>query len=122
MTVNLKVDLNFKIKKLDGTDFIDLEPDGVGENGQAKFKESKPMTLRKAIVDSLTSNYQDEQKLEASKKAERGWLAMKIHGHPDPLIELTVDEVKLCKDLIGKRYSPLVVALCWQILDPASEK
>lgn len=118
----MKIDLNFKLKKLDGSDLIDLEPDGLDETGQPKFKPSKPLTLRKAIVDSLTSNFQDEQKLEAMKKAKRGWLAMKIWDHKDPLIELTAEEVTLCKDLIGKRYSPLVVAQAWSILDPASEK
>lgn len=122
MTVNLKVDLNFKIKRLDGTEFIEMESDGVDEKGQPKFKESKPMTLRKAITDALTSNYQDEQKLEATTKAKRGWLAMKIWNHPDPIIELSVDDVKLCKDLIGKRYNPLIIALAWSVLDPASEK
>lgn len=118
----MKVDLNFKIKRLDGSEFIDVESDGVDENGKPKYKESKPMTLRKAIVDSLTSSYQDEQKLEASKKAERGWLAMKIWNHPEALIDLSVDDVKLCKDLIGKRFNPLIVALSWSVLDPASEK
>lgn len=118
----MKVDLNFKIKRLDGSEFIDLEADGVDEDGKPKFKESKPMTLRKAIVDSLTSNYQDEQKLEASKKAERGFLAMKIWNHPEPAIDLTVEEIALCKDLIGKRFTPLIIALSWSVLDPASEK
>jgi len=118
----MKVDLNYKIQRLDGTDFNDLESDGVDEDGKPKFKESKPMTLRKAIVDSLTSSYQDEQKLEASKKAERGFLAMKIWNHPEPAIDLTVEEVALCKNLIGKRFNPLIVALAWSVLDPASEK
>lgn len=118
----MKVDLNFKLKTLEGTDLIEMETDGIDENGKPKFKESPPMTLRKAIVDSLTSNFQDEQKLEASKKAKRGWLAMKIWDHKDPLIELTAEEVTLCKDLVGKRYNPLIVAQAWSILDPASEK
>jgi len=120
--VKLKVDLNFKIKKLDGTDFVDMESDGVNKEGQPKFKASRPLILRRAITDSLTTNFQDEQKLEATKKAERGWLAMKIHNHPEALIELTIDETKLCKDLIGKRYNPLIVALAWEVLDPASKK
>ena len=47
---------------------------------------------------------------------------MRIYNHPEPLIELTADEVTLCKDLIGKRYNPLIVALAWEVLDPASKK
>lgn len=114
----MKVDLNFKIQRLDGTEFIDLEADGVNENGQPKFKESKPMTVRKAIVDALTSNFKDDEKLEGKKKAERGWLAMKIWKHPDPVIDLSVDDTKLCKDLIGKRFNPLIVMQAWDTLDP----
>jgi len=118
----MKVDLNFKIKKLDGSDFDDLELDGIDGKGQPKYKKSKPLTLRKAIADSLTSNYKDEQKLDAKKKAERGWLAMRIHSHPEPAIDLTAEDVALCKQLIGKRYSPLIVALAWEVLDPNCKK
>ena len=119
----MKVDLNFKIKKLDGTEFIDLEADGINEKGQPKFKESKPLTLRKAITDSFISISQDEKKLDPPEKAKRGWFAMRIYNHPEPLIELTADEVTLCKDLIGKRYNnSLIVALAWEVLDPASKK
>jgi len=118
----MKVDLNFKIKRLDGTDFIELEADGVNEQRQPKFKETGPLTLRRAITDALTSNYQDEQKLEPAKKAERGWLAMKIYNHPEPAIDLDADDVTMIKNLIGKRYSPLIVALAWEVLDPASKK
>ena len=119
----MKVDLNFKIKRLDGTDFIDLESDGIDEAGKPKFKESKPLNLRRAIADSFISISQDEKKLDPTEKAKRGWFAMRIHNHPDPWIELTADEVTLCKDLIGKRYNnSLIVALAWEVLDPASKK
>jgi len=118
----MKVDLNFKIKRLDGKDFVDMEPDGVNELGQPKFKEGKALTLRKVCVDALMMIFPDEEKLAPQKKAERGWLALKIHNHPEPLIELTAEEVTLCKDLIGKRYIPLIVALAWEMLDPASKK
>ena len=118
----MKVDLNFNIKKLDGEDFVDMEPTGIDEKGQPTFKAPVPLTLRKACTDALTANFQDEQNLDPKKKAERGWLAMKIHNHPDPAIDLSVEDVALCKDLIGKRYNPLVVAIAWEILDPASKK
>jgi len=118
----MKVDLNFKIQRLDGTDFIDLEPDGVNDEGQPKFKEGKPLTLRKACGDALTIPTQKEQDVDSKTKALRGWLAMKIYNHPDPAIDLSVEDVALCKDLIGKRYNPLIVAQAWEVLDPASKK
>jgi len=114
----MKINLDHKITRLDGTDFIDLESDGIDEKGKPKFKESKLLTLRKAIVDSLTSSYKDESNLDPKIKAQRGWLAMKIWNHPEPFIDLSVDDAKLCKDLIGKRYSPLIVTEAWEILDP----
>lgn len=118
----MKIDLNFKIKKLDGGDFVDLEPTGVDGKGQPTFTESKPLTLRTVCAQALTANYQDEKNLDPKKKAERGWLAMKIHNHPDPVIDLSVEDVALCKELIGKRYNPLVVATAWETLDPESKK
>lgn len=114
----MKIDLNFKIKKLDGTEFIDLEADGINEKGQPKFKKSKPLTLRKAITDSLISIYKDESNLDPKEKAKRGLFAKKIWNHPEPGIDLSVDDVKLCKDLIGKYWSPLIVTEAWEILDP----
>ena len=51
----MKVDLNFKIKQMDGSEFIELLPDGVDEKGHPKYKASKPLTLRKAITDSFIS-------------------------------------------------------------------
>lgn len=118
----MKVDLSFKIQRLDGTEFIDLESDGVDEKGKPKFTKSKPLNLRKAIADALTTQFQSEQNLEPLKKAERGWLAMKIWKHSEPVIDLSVEEVALCKELIGKRYNPLITALAWEILDPESKK
>lgn len=118
----MKVDLSFKINKLDGTDYMDLVPDGVDGDGKPKFKDSGKLTLRKAIVDSLTANFDDEKNLDPKKKAERGWLAMKIYDHKDPIIDLNVDDVSLCMKLIGKRYNPLIVAKAWEVLDPSSKK
>lgn len=118
----MKVDLNFKIKQIDGSEFIEIISDGVDEKGQPKFKESRPLTLRKAITDSFILIPQVEVKIAPDEKAKRGWFAMRIHNHPEALIELTADEVTLCKDLIGKRYNnSLIVALAWEVLDPASK-
>ena len=119
----MKVDLNFKIQKIDGSEFIDILPDGVNERGQPKYVESEPLTLRKAITDSFILIPQDDKKVDPEEKAKRGWFAMRIHNHPEPAIDLTSDEVTLCKDLIGKRYNnSLIVALAWEVLDPASKK
>jgi len=116
----MKIDLNFVIKKLDGKDFDEFEPDGFDKEGKPKFKKTSKLTIRKILTDALTANYQDEAKLDAIEKAKRGWLAMKIYNHKESTIELPVEDVKVCKDLVGKRYSALIVASVWSILDPGS--
>ena len=46
----MKVNLNFKIKRLDGSEFIDVEADGVDENGKPKYKETnKSLKHRKRL-------------------------------------------------------------------------
>lgn len=118
----MKVDLEFKIQKFDGTEFGDLEQDGIDERGQPKFKVGPPLTLKKVCIDALIANYQDEQNLDAAKKTERGWLAQKIWNATDQTIDLSAEEVALIKSLIAKRYNPLIVVLAWGALDPDSKK
>lgn len=118
----MKVDLSFKIQKFDGSEFGDLEQDGVDESGQPKFKVAPPLTLKKACIDALIANYQDEQNLDAAKKTERGWLAQKIWSSTNQMIDLSAEEITIIKALIAKRYNPLIVVLAWGALDPDSKK
>lgn len=118
----MKVDLNFKIKHLDGKDFKELEPIGVNKDGQPIYKMSKVLTLRGACTAALTAVFDDDRTLDPKLKAERGWLAMKIHKHGDPAIDLSAEDVTMLKALIGKRYGSLVVYQTWDILDPDWQK
>ena len=118
----MKIDLDFTVKQLNGKDFIEKEQDGVDEKGQPKFKDLGPFTIRKICTDALIGLYQDEEKLGAKIKAARGWLAMRIHNHKETTIELTADDITMLKDLVAKRYTPLIIAQTWEILDPASKK
>ena len=114
----MKIDLSFKIQRLDGTDFKDLEPDGVNDEGQPKFKEGKPLTLRKACVDALTIPGQKDQDVGPKIKALRGWLAQTIYNCKESTIELPSEDINTLKAMIGNRYNPLIVMLAWNILDP----
>lgn len=114
----MKLDLSFKIQKLDGTDYIDLEPDGVNDEGTPKFKEGKPLTLRKACVDALIIPNKKEQDVEPKTKALRGWLAQTIHNCKESIIELPSEDINTLKIMIGNRYNPLIVMIAWNILDP----
>ena len=69
----MKIDLNFVIKKLDGTDFEEFEPDGFDQEGKPKFKKSGKLTISKILTDALTANYNAEQKINATEKAKRGY-------------------------------------------------
>jgi len=77
-------------------------------------------TLRNAATDALTALYRDEPNLDAKKKFERGALALKIHNNDEP--SLSVNEVALVKELIGKRFDPLIILRTWEILDPSEEE
>ena len=116
----MKVDLNFKIKKLDGTDFVEQEQTGVDSKGAPIIKKHV-VTLRYACATALTSSYQEDQGAQPIEKAKRGWLAQKIFNHPEPAMDLSIDEIKQCKDLIAKRFNPLIIAQAWEVLDPASK-
>lgn len=118
----MKIDLDFKIKRLDGTDFIELEADGVDEKGQPKYKNSKPLTLRIACAAALSMSYPGDKDIEPLELAKRGWLAKDIFNHPEKIMEISGDTVAICKVFIAKRYSPLIILQTWEILDPEWDK
>jgi len=82
-------------------------------------EEEENQTLRNAATSALTALFRDEPNLDAKKKFERGALALRIHNNDEP--SLSVNEVALVKELIGKRFDPLIIVRAWAILDPTGE-
>jgi len=99
--MNLKIDFNVVLKNLEGKPLKDKEKD---------------LTLKDVSANAILGNYQDE-KIDGEEKLKRFLLATKIYESKSEL-ELTVDEVKMTKDLIARGYSTLVTGRALQILDP----
>ena len=99
--MNLKIDFNVVLKNLEGKPLTDKEKD---------------LTLKDVSANAILGNYQNEN-IDGEEKLKRFILAMKIYEANGEL-ELTVDEVKMTKDMIARGYSTLVTGRALQILDP----
>ena len=99
--VVIKINFNESLKDLKGEILKDKEKD---------------LTLKDVSANALLGNYQDE-KIDGEEKLKRFLLATKIYESKDEL-ELTIDEIKMTKDLIARGYSTLVTGRALQILDP----
>jgi hypothetical protein len=82
-------------------------------------KDAPPLTLGDVAASALTATFKDENP-SGQDKVKRWALALRVHNAKDA--ELTVDDVKTIKDMIGKAYGPVIVGPSWAILDPASVK
>ena len=93
------------------------------ELGGIIVKTDKNITLKTVCVNSLMRQYEDEKNLNGEEKLKRGLLAERIYK-AKKTIDLTVDELKLLKDLIGKnpQYNPLFVMRAYELLDPVKKE
>ena len=122
----MKIDFNYKFTELDGTIIPEQPPEMVkNDNGEMEEKKYPPFTLRKACTNVLVMREVDEKgrpkQLTGKEKVERYELAKKIH-HSKGLVDLTVEEIALLKELVGRIYPPITVGQAFEILDPHSEK
>jgi len=76
--------------------------------------EGVPLTLRLVCTASLVAP-QANQELSGDESVKRYQLAMRIYNEDEP--DLSLDERKLTRDLIAKRYGPLVVGQVWGMLE-----
>jgi len=121
----MKIKLNYVFKTLDGKPFINrvTEKD---EKGKSVSKE-KEFTFREMCESVLVLEQVDPETrrpkniIDGVEKNRRGGLAYQIHKAGSE-IDLSVDDVKLLKDLIGETGSALIVYQAWNILDPKDPK
>lgn len=86
-----------------------------GAPGQNIPMEFEPLTVRGAIVNALTRNWQDEQdKLVPEEKARRGRICVKFMEQQEP--DLWDAEVEVAKERVAKLYTPLIVWRTWEVL------
>jgi hypothetical protein len=82
-------------------------------------KDCVPLTLRRAAAHALFyGRYPGEENLAGDIRWARGRLAERIRDEPN--ITLSVEEIAVVKKLMGRFYSPLVVAQAYEILDPGA--
>jgi len=121
----MKIKLNYVFKTLDGKP-IQNQSAELDEKGQEQIKR-KDFTFRQACENALLIEPINPQTGRAMKsidgveKNRRGGLAYQIHKAGSE-IDLSVDDVKLLKDLIAEMGSPLIVYQAWNILDPRDPK
>ena len=87
------------------------------QNAQGKYIETEPsLTLTTVALNALLNTYEDERSLTGKEKADRMQLALKINKNPKEA-DLTIEQMKLVKDLIGKAYGPLIVGRAYEMLE-----
>jgi hypothetical protein len=106
-TPALAVDLKAPITQVDGKPFE-------GSDGKPTVT-----TLGSIAKVALLATYPDDQTATGQQKFDRWKLASKIEAGDG---NLSVEEIKLLKDLIGKSYGPPVVGPAWKLLDPGAAK
>jgi len=85
----------------------------VGPGNQPVVSEGgDKWTYRNVFGTVLTT----ELDISGEEKYKRGKLAGRIFDEKE--VELSLDEAKLLKDLVGKAFSASIVVPVWDLLDP----
>lgn len=77
--------------------------------------EAIPVTLRYVFLEALLGMDQDEKGLSGADRYARYKLAEKIKE--GDRVEVSIEEIKMMKDVAGKKFTPLVVGRVWDILE-----
>lgn len=73
-------------------------------------------TLGKIARFALMANYQDEaQTLQPGTKQARFELTLRLFN--DPKVDLSIDDIKMVRDIIAKAYGSLVVGQVMRVMD-----
>jgi hypothetical protein len=106
----MKIDFSTVITELDGT---------VAKDGE------KIVTLAKLAIPALINPLADAsgrpEQLDAEMKVKLAKLAQDIHSSADKPLDLTVEDVALIKQRIGRAFSQVAVMRAWELLDPSGE-
>jgi len=102
----MAINFNTVLKNLRGEDLKDIT-DG---------KES-PITLKTICVEALLTAYPREE-ISGTEKMKRYKIAHKIDNVNGDELALSIEELKTLKELVGIRFSPLIVGASYAILDP----
>lgn len=109
----MKVNIHRELTTLDGRPIV---------NPQTKT----PLTLGLVIIEALLSQPAPGAKdCAPADKMHRYQIAVKIHNHSDLVprndFDMSVEDVSLCKRLIGELYNPLVAGQAMLLLEGQTE-
>ena len=79
-----------------------------------------PSDLRYVSVEALLATYQNELDISGEEKLKRYTLATKVQDS-NGACDVTIEEVALIKELIGKCFSPLTVGRSYALLEGETE-
>ncbi len=111
----MKYDLNQPLVNYNGQLFtrpVIVDGQAVVENGKAK---QEPLTL-KNVLESACLNADPNQYSTGTQKMVVFNVLMKVHK-ADPVADLTVEEVALLKDLVGKQVTVNAVGVVYAALE-----
>jgi len=108
----LKIKLNYVFKTLDGMPLKNQGKDFT-------FKAACENALLIEQADPRTG--QPKKSIDGTEKMRRYSLALQIHNAKSE-VDISIEDVKLLKDLIAEIGSPLIVGQAWNILDPRDPK
>jgi len=110
------IDMNFTLLEEDGKPVQDCDQAPAPPAPPAP-PNCVPLTLGRAASHALLfGRYPGEEGLSGDVKWARGTLAERIRT--DGKATLTAEEIGVVKRLIGKYYSPVIIAQAYPMLDP----
>ncbi len=108
----MKIKLNYVFKTLDG----------IAIKNQGKDFTFRQVCENALLIEPVNPQTGRPMKLiDGNEKIRRYSLALQIHNAKSE-VDLSIDDIKLLKDLIADMGSPLIVGQAWNILDPKEPK
>ncbi|MDQ7799572.1 MAG: hypothetical protein RDU76_11635 [Candidatus Edwardsbacteria bacterium] len=84
-------------------------------NGEQIKQAEVVQTVGTIAVEALQIFDTRDTAISGDEKAKRWKLACRIHGQAEA--EISIEEAKLIKDLVGKYYGPVIVGQVWDALE-----
>ena len=104
----MQIDFSQVLNGFDGTPLRQIKVEG---------QPPEAITLRDAAVEALNRPEPREQ-IDEVEKLKRFTLSLKVYGSRGDGADLTVEDIALIKQRIGKIFPPIVVGRSFELLDP----
>ncbi len=105
----MEIRTDVKVLDVYGKEIVEPNPAG----GEPQFV---PVTLGKLLVGVLTGNAPDTDDTKDGGKFKRFLLAQRIQNAGGQ-VDLSAEDVTLCKRLFDKAYTPALVGPVWLLLE-----